>query len=74
MTPHRRRLLRRSLLVAIGVLYVVSIPWYRAPDPRSATWLGMPEWATVAVLCYVMIALCNALAWLLTDVPDEPES
>lgn len=74
MTPERRRLLRRVLLTVIAVLYGVSIPWYRAPDPSPATWLGMPDWAAVAVLCYVAVAVCNSLAWLLTDVPDEPES
>ena len=55
-------------------LYVISIPWYREAGQTPAIWLGLPDWVAVAVLCYVAAAACNALAWLVTDVPDEPES
>ena len=74
MTAALRRRLRRILLALIGVLYAVSIPWYREADDTPAIWLGLPDWVAVAVLCYVAVAFCNALAWLLTDVPDEPEA
>jgi hypothetical protein len=34
----------------------------------------LPDWVLVAIVCYVFIALLNAIAWLLTDVPDpEPD-
>jgi hypothetical protein len=29
---------------------------------------------TVAVLCYVGVAVVNAIAWRLADVPDDPEA
>jgi hypothetical protein len=67
--------LRRWLLVAIVVLYGVSIPWYREGGSAAETWLGLPDWVAVAVVCYVAIAVLNAIAWLGTDVrDDEPES
>ncbi len=31
----------------------------------------MPDWVTVAVACYVAVAVLNAFAWLLTDVPED---
>ena len=62
--------LRGFLLLAIGVLYVVSIPWYRAPDPSPGTVLGLPGWVTVAVGCYAAAAVLNAWAWMRTDVED----
>jgi hypothetical protein len=61
---------RRGLLVAIGVLYVLSVPWYRDTDAGLSLWLGLPDWATVAILCYAAAAFLNAGAWLLTDVDD----
>lgn len=64
--------LRRLCLVAIAALYVASVPWYRSPDATPATWLGLPDWVTVAVLCYVGVALANGVAWLLTDFEDDP--
>lgn len=68
----RRRRWRRSLLAVVAALYVVSVPWYRTSDGVVATWLGLPDWVTVAVLCYVAAALLNAAAWLLTDLHDGP--
>ena len=66
------RRLRTALLLAIGVLYVVSIPWYRTPGDAPELWLGLPGWVTVALGCYGAAALLNAAAWLLTRVEDEP--
>ena len=65
------RTLRRLLLAVVGVLYVLSIPWYRRGGDAAELWLGLPDWVTVALLCYAGAALLNALAWLLTDVPDD---
>lgn len=70
--PARRRL-RRALLALVGVLYALSIPWYRAAGDDPVLWLGLPGWVAVALLCYVGAAFANAAAWLLTDVPDAPE-
>jgi hypothetical protein len=68
-----RRRLRLWLLGAIGVLYVVSVPWYRSPDAPLRLWLGLPDWVAVALVCYVLTALLNSAAWLLTDVHDGDE-
>jgi len=73
--PERGRGVRRvraALLTAIGVLYALSIPWYSAGDP-SARLFGLPRWVGVALACYVAAAILNAVAWLITDVPDAPQ-
>ena len=62
---------RTLLLVVIALLYVVSIPWYREAGSIPQIWWGLPDWVTVAVLCYLAVAVCNAGAWLLTDMPEE---
>lgn len=66
---------RTGLLLAIGVLYVLSIPWYREAGALPASgasggWLGLPDWVGVALACYVAIAVLNSLAWALTEVSD----
>ncbi len=65
-----RRRVRRALLLAIAVLYAVSIPWYRPTGAEPELWLGLPDWVAVALLCYVGVAVLNCVAWLLTDVRD----
>ncbi len=71
MPPERRTFIRRACMVVIAVLYVVSVPWYRAADEPLRTWFGLPDWVAVALLCYVGVACLNAVAWLVTEVPDE---
>jgi hypothetical protein len=68
------RWLRRLLLALVVALFALSIPWYRRGGAPSELWLGLPDWVAVALLCYAGAALANALAWLLTDIPDEAES
>jgi len=58
-------------LAVIGVLFAVSIPWYRRGGEEAELWLGLPDWVSLAILCYVGIAALNSVAWLLTDIPDE---
>ncbi len=65
--------MRGVLLGAIAVLYVLSIPWYRTPGAEPGFWLGLPDWAAVAVGCYAAIAVLNAVAWLGTPVRDGAE-
>ena len=60
---------RRLLLIAIGVLFVLSIPWYRGGGETSR-WLGLPDWVAVALVCYSVVAVLNAVAWLLTEISD----
>jgi hypothetical protein len=68
----RRRALRRALLVAIALLYVASIPWYRT-DASAALLFGLPDWVAIAILCYAGAAALNALAWLVTEIPEAQE-
>jgi hypothetical protein len=68
-----RRRIRAVLLAAIGVLFVLSVPWYRASDAELQIRFGLPDWVAVALGCYVGVAILNAIAWLLTDVPDRIE-
>lgn len=69
--PTGRVVVRRVLLLAIGLLYVFSVPWYRSTGDPVAVWWGLPDWVAVAVGCYAAVAVLNALAWLLTEVPDH---
>jgi hypothetical protein len=71
--PVRRRV-RSVLLVAVVALYVLSVPWYRSGGGDAQVWLGLPDWVAVALLCYAAAAVCNALAWLVTDVSDDGSS
>jgi len=68
--------LRTALLVVIGLLYVVSIPWYRESGAEPAIVFGFPDWVAVSIGCYVAIAILNSIAWFLTEVsdpdPNEP--
>jgi len=68
-----KRRLHRACLALIVLLYVFSVPWYREQGEPLTLWLGMPDWVTVALLCYVAVAIVNGLAWALTDVPDTLE-
>lgn len=65
--------IRAVLLAAIGVLYVISIPWYREAGEAPSIIGGFPDWAAFAIICYVGVAILNCAAWLLTEFPDEPE-
>ena len=73
MAPRTRARTRSLLLVAIALLYVFSIPWYRESGASPEIWWGLPDWVTVAVLCYAAAAVCNACAWLLPAMPEEED-
>ena len=62
---------RRICLGLIGVLYVLSVPWYRTAGEEPEIWLGLPDWVAVSVLCYVAVAVLNAFAWSATEVSDD---
>jgi len=66
-----RRIVRRVLLGVIAVLYALSIPWYRTSGSEPELWLGFPDWVAVAIACYLGVAILNAFAWLLTDIPED---
>ena len=68
--PRWVRLLRRVLFCLIGLLYAVSIPWYRG-DATPGRIFGLPDWVAVAILCYTAAAILNSAAWLLTDIPES---
>jgi hypothetical protein len=69
----RRASLRLICLIGIVLLYIFSVPWYREAGAPLRVWLGLPDWVAVALLCYVGVAILNALAWVLTEVHDDPE-
>lgn len=76
---HRRRSSGRTILRAvsfalIALLYAASIPWYRDPEAPLRLWLGLPDWAAVALVSYTLAALVNACAWRLTDIRDPEDS
>jgi hypothetical protein len=68
-----RRRVRLLLLAMIGLLYIVSVPWYRSAVETPRVILGLPDWVAVALACYVAAAFLNAGAWLLTELHDRPE-
>jgi hypothetical protein len=70
--PGRNRL-RPWLLGAIGVLYVLSVPWYRSADGAPAQSLGLPSWVAVAVGCYFAAACLNAIVWWIAPISDDHE-
>jgi cell division protein FtsW (lipid II flippase) len=65
-----KRRLRSVLLFAVGLCFAVSIPWYRTGGEESRIWLGLPDWVSVALICYVAVAVLNSVAWLLTEIPE----
>ena len=68
-----RRRARRIVMVLIALLYVISVPWYRATGDPVEVVAGLPDWVALALACYVAVAVLNAVAWWLTEVPDaEP--
>ena len=69
----RKRWIRAGLLVAIAALFALSIPWYRPSGAHPSLVAGLPDWVSVALGCYVGVAVLNACAWMLTDVPDREE-
>ncbi len=69
-----RRSLRSLLLVAMALLFVASVPWYRPGEAVPALIGGLPDWVAVALACYAAVAVLNALAWLLTEIEDPPEA
>ena len=64
---------RTLALLFIGGLYFASVPWYREGGAAPALWLGLPDWAAAALVCYAAIAALNAFAWLRTEVRDTVE-
>jgi len=64
---------RRILFVAIALLYVASVPWYRETGGDFDLVFGLPDWVAVALGCYVGVAVLNAVAWQLTEVVDPEE-
>ncbi len=70
----RKRRLRRGLLLAIGILYLFSVPWYRADDAPLRILFGFPDWVAAALGCYFGVAILNAIVWLNTEIPEAFEA
>jgi hypothetical protein len=62
------------LLAFVALLYVFSIPWYRASGEAPSLIWGLPDWVWVALGCYVTVALLNAVAWLVVEIPERDET
>jgi len=62
--------LRHAALCSIGLLYAVSVPWYRDTDAPLRLIFGLPDWVGVALACYIGVAILNAGAWLVTEIPE----
>jgi hypothetical protein len=69
----RRRTVYSGCLAAIAGLYILSVPWYRDLDEPLEIWLGFPNWVTVALLCYVGVAILNSIAWSMVEIPEDDE-
>ena len=69
-----RARLRSVLLITIGALYVLSVPWYRETGSAVRFVFGLPDWVAWALGCYVGVAILNCAAWLLTDMPEAESS
>jgi hypothetical protein len=67
-----KRRVRVILFSAIALLYLISVPWYRATGDEVAIVFGLPDWVAVALACYVGVAFLNCAVWLLSEVPDGP--
>ncbi|MCP4038111.1 MAG: hypothetical protein GY944_11005 [bacterium] len=61
---------RAALLVAIALLYIASVPWYRETGAPIGIVFGLPDWVAIALGCYIGVAILNAIAWRLTEVSD----
>lgn len=64
---------RRILFACIGILYVLSVPWYRDSDAPVEIVFGLPDWVAVAVGCYIAVACLNSVAWLLREADEVEE-
>jgi hypothetical protein len=71
--PRVRRRVHFACMIVIALLYLVSVPWYRDAEAPLRLWLGLPDWVAVALLCYVGVAMANALAWIVSDVSDDAD-
>ena len=69
--PRVRRRVHLACMIVIALLYLVSVPWYRDAEAPLRLWLGLPDWVAVAQLCYVGVAIMNAVAWIISDVSDD---
>lgn len=58
--------LRWRIWIVFAVLFGLAVPWYWSylPDEASRLWLGMPVWATSAVVGSLAISMFAA--WLLS--------
>ena len=69
----RRRFVHFACMILIALLYIVSVPWYRHDGAPLRLWFGLPDWVAVALLCYLGVAVLNAVAWVAAEVPDASD-
>ncbi|WP_157674211.1 hypothetical protein [Endozoicomonas ascidiicola] len=61
--PHK---IRKILLLLLPILLIISVPWYRDTDANTdaSQQSGMPDWALIAILCYLALSIISASIWL----------
>ncbi len=66
-----RSTLRWWIWLTYAALFAVSIPWYWPADDQTL-WLGMPAWATIAVVGSFAVSTFTAvLIWRCWPEPDD---
>ena len=64
--------LKTSLVSLLPMLLIFSVPWYRKSGARSSFLIdGIPDWVTVALICYALIALVNFVVWVFCYQSDH---
>lgn len=65
--------IRRIALIGIALLFLVAVPWFWKTTDEPEIVFGLPDWTAWALLCFVGVAVLNAVAWSFTDLDDDSE-
>ena len=65
--------IRPLLLSLLPILILISVPWYRDTnsEPRFSLQAGIPDWVTVAIVCYLLHAIISACIWVFFPPADN---
>ena len=65
--------IRRSALIGIALLFLAAVPWFWGTTDTPEIVFGLPDWTAWALLCFVGVAVLNAVAWSFTNLDDDSE-
>tara|TARA_B100000029_G_C16916558_1_gene719768 strand:+ start:151 stop:366 length:216 start_codon:yes stop_codon:yes gene_type:complete len=65
------KLIRRGALIGIGLLFIMAIPWFWDPNEKPEIIFGLPDWAAWSLLCFIGVAVLNAISWTFTDLDGD---